>query len=273
MLGAVARFIVFEGGEASGKSTQSIRLAKRLGALHTREPGGTAIGAALRTLLLDARTTGLDDRAEALLMAADRAQHVAEVVRPALDAGSHVVSDRYFGSTLAYQGHGRGLPVVDLRRISAWAARDLWPDLIVLLEVPREVAAQRAAATPDRLEAAGDDFHDRVVRGYQALASADATRWVTVDGAGPADDVEAMVWSAVLNRLPDLAFPPAAETDGRGGRSGVDGDGAPGAGDAADPGPADRGPAVPDPGVSGDPGISGDAADPAGDGAGRVRRG
>jgi dTMP kinase len=208
MLGVVARFIVFEGGEASGKSTQSQRLARRLDAVHTREPGGTAIGAKLRALLLDARTEGLDDRAEALLMAADRAQHVAEVVRPALAAGRHVVSDRYIGSTLAYQGHGRGLGVVDLRRISAWAAADLWPDLIVLLDVPRDVAAQRTVAAPDRLEAAGAPFHDRVARGYRALASADANRWVTIDGSGPPDEVESAVWAAVTTHLPDLmAFP------------------------------------------------------------------
>lgn len=212
----VARFIVFEGGEASGKSTQSTRLARRLGAVHTREPGGTAIGAALRDLLLDARITGLDDRAEALLMAADRAQHVAEVVRPALAAGRHVVCDRYIGSTLAYQGHGRGLPVADLRRISAWAADDLWPDLIVLLDVPREVALGRAPTVPDRMEAAGDEFHDRVARGYRALAGADPMRWVTIDGSAPADDVEAEVWAAVCTRLPDVA--PAGDRERSGNR-------------------------------------------------------
>jgi dTMP kinase len=205
MLGGVARFIVFEGGDASGKSTQSARLAGRLGAVHTREPGGTTIGARLRELLLDARTTGLSDRAEALLMAADRAQHVAEVIRPALDAGRHVVCDRYIGSTLAYQGHGRGLGVDDLRRISQWASGDLWPDLVVLLDVPPTVAADRADGEPDRLESAGDDFHHRVVQGYRALAAADPQRWVTVDGTAPADDVEAAVWRTVGDRLPDLA--------------------------------------------------------------------
>ncbi|HEX6421641.1 MAG TPA: dTMP kinase [Acidimicrobiales bacterium] len=210
----MARFIVFEGGEASGKSTQSTRLARRLGAVHTREPGGTEIGAALRNLLLDARTTGLDDRAEALLMAADRAQHVAEVIRPALAAGRHVVCDRYIGSTLAYQGHGRGLPVADLRRISAWAAGDLWPDLIILLAVPREVALGRAPTAPDRMEAAGDEFHDRVARGYRTLASADPARWVTIDGSAPAGDVEAEVWAAVASRLPDLASAGAGERSG-----------------------------------------------------------
>jgi dTMP kinase len=201
----VARFIVFEGGEASGKSTQSTRLAERLGAVHTREPGGTTVGRRLRELLLDARTTGLADRAEALMMAADRAQHAAEVVRPALAAGRHVVSDRYVGSTLAYQGHGRGLDVDALRRISAWATENLWPDLVVLLDVPPAVAATRAAGAPDRLEAAGADFHDRVARGYRTLAADDPEVWVTVDGSGSADEVAAAVWAAVASRLPDLA--------------------------------------------------------------------
>ncbi len=201
----MARFIVFEGGEATGKSTQARRLAARLGAVHTHEPGGTDVGAALRALLLDLRTTGLDPRAEALLMAADRAQHVAEVVRPALAAGRHVVCDRYIGSTLAYQGYGRGLPVVELRRLSSWAAGDLWPDLIVLLDVPREVARRRSTATRDRMEAAGEEFHERVRRGYRELAGADPHRWVTIDGTPPPDEVEAAVWEAVATRLPDLA--------------------------------------------------------------------
>jgi dTMP kinase len=212
MLGGVARFIVFEGGDASGKSTQSGRLAGRLGAVHTREPGGTAVGAALRELLLDARTTGLADRAEALLMVADRAQHVAEVVRPALAAGRHVVCDRYIGSTLAYQGYGRGLPVAELRRMSAWAADGLWPDLIVLLDVPRSVSRHRTGEAPDRMEAAGDDFHERVVRGYRALASADPSRWVTVDGTGGGEAGGSEGLGAVTTHLPDLA--PASGDDG-----------------------------------------------------------
>jgi dTMP kinase len=203
----VGRFIVFEGGEASGKSTQSARLAARIGAVHTREPGGTAVGVALRALLLDGHGVGLDDRTEALLMAADRAQHVAEVVRPALAAGRHVVSDRYIGSTLAYQGFGRGLPVPELRRLSAWASGDLWPDLVVLLDVPRAVASSRKIDVPDRLEAAGDAFHDRVARGYRTLAAADPGRWVVVDGTAPPDGVAAAVWRAVASRLPDLASP------------------------------------------------------------------
>jgi dTMP kinase len=204
-----ARFIVFEGGEGSGKSTQAARLADRIGAVLTREPGGTTIGEALRSLLLDARTTGLDDRAEALLMAADRAQHVAEVIRPALAAGRHVVSDRYCGSTLAYQGFGRGLPVDDLRRLSAWASAGLWPDVVLLLDLPRELGSTRAAGradpVPDRVESAGDGFHDRVAAGYRALAAADPARWVVVDGTAPAEDVEGAVWKAVITRCPELA--------------------------------------------------------------------
>jgi dTMP kinase len=201
----VGRFIVFEGGEASGKSTQSARLAARIGAVHTREPGGTPVGAALRALLLDLRTTGLDDRAEALLMAADRAQHVTEVVRPALEAGRHVVSDRYIGSTLAYQGFGRGLAVPELRRLSVWAAGGLWPDLIILLDLPMPVALGRLGSDPDRLEAAGEEFHDRVARGYRALAATETDRWVVVDGNQSPEDVAEAVWQAVIARLPDLA--------------------------------------------------------------------
>jgi len=206
------RFIAFEGGEACGKSTQAARLAVRLGAVLTREPGGTPLGARLRAVLLDPETR-LVDRAEALLMAADRAQHVAEVIRPELAAGRHVVTDRYAGSSLAYQGFGRGLPVDEVRRLSDWASAGLWPDLTLLLDVPLEQAAERqAGGRPDRLEAAGDDFHRRVAEGFRALAAADRDRWVVVDGTLDIDEVEAMIWTAVTDRLPDLAdVSPSAE--------------------------------------------------------------
>jgi dTMP kinase len=209
------RFVVFEGGEAAGKSTQAARLAERLGAVLTREPGGTAAGSAIRALLLDPATAGLDDRTEALLMAADRAQHVAEVVRPALAAGRHVVSDRYVGSSLAYQGFGRGLPVDEVRRLSAWATRGLEPDVVVLLDVPEDVAASRAAERPDRMEAAGDDFHRRVAAGYRALAAADPRRWAVVDGCGAPGSVAAAVWAVVAERCPDLASAAAAPAPAR----------------------------------------------------------
>ncbi|HLM65397.1 MAG TPA: dTMP kinase [Acidimicrobiales bacterium] len=200
-----ARFVVFEGGEAAGKSTQAARLAARLGAVLTREPGGTAVGAAIRGLLLDPANAGFDDRAEALLMAADRAQHVAEVVRPALAAGRHVVSDRYVGSSLAYQGYGRGLPLDEVRRLSAWATGGLGPDVVVLLDVPRHAATVRIDARPDRMEAAGDAFHQRVADGYHALAAAEPDRWVVVDGTPEPEVVEAAVWAAVTARVPALA--------------------------------------------------------------------
>jgi dTMP kinase len=202
---AVGRFVVFEGGEAAGKSTQAARLARRLGAVLTREPGGTPAGAAIRALLLDPDTVGLDDRTEALLMAADRAQHVADVVGPALAEGRSVVSDRYVASSLAYQGFGRGLPVDEVRRLSTWATRGLEPDLVVLLEVDPGVAASRLAGRPDRMEAAGDEFHRRVTGGYRALAAADPGRWAVVDGDGDPEAVAAAVWAVVAARCPDLA--------------------------------------------------------------------
>ena len=197
------RFLAFEGGEASGKSTQSARLAARLDAVLTREPGGTAVGAQLRSVLLDPATR-LDDRAEALLMAADRAQHVAEVVAPALAAGRHVVTDRYAGSSLAYQGFGRGLPLDEVRRLSEWATGGLWPDVTLLLDVPVELAASRLTGRPDRLEAAGDDFHCRVHDGFRQIAREHPDSWVLVDGTLGPDEVEKLVWAAVVERCPDL---------------------------------------------------------------------
>lgn len=202
---AGARLIAFEGGEGSGKSTQAARLAERLGALLTREPGGTLVGAEIRRLLLDPATERLHHRAEALLMAADRAQHVAEVIRPALAAGRHVVTDRYIGSSLAYQGHGRGLPIEDVRRLSEWATGGLWPDVVVLLDMSYEAASTRMGHEPDRLEAVGEEFHRRVTVGFRELAAADPARWAVIDGSLPSDDVETAVWAAVLDRLPDLA--------------------------------------------------------------------
>jgi dTMP kinase len=196
-----ARFVAFEGGEACGKSTQARLLADRLDAVCSFEPGGTAIGAQIRALLLDPETHHLADRAEALLMAADRAQHVAEVVRPTLDEGRHVVTDRFAGSTLAYQGYGRGLSVDELRSISDWASGGLWPDVVVLLDVPVEVAQARRADAPDRFEAAGVEFHRRVAEGFRALAAADPDRWVVIDGRADAETVAAQVWSAVEPRL------------------------------------------------------------------------
>jgi len=190
------RLIVFEGGEASGKSTQAARVAADLGAVLTREPGGTEIGKRIRELVLDPGASAMAPWTEALLMAADRAQHVAEVVEPALAAGRDVVTDRYVPSSLAYQGFGRGLDVERLWRLSMDFAGALNADLVVLLDVPPAVAAARLEGR-DRMEAAGDDFHARVAEGYQRMAAAHPDRWLVVDGVGSVDEVAARVREAV----------------------------------------------------------------------------
>ena len=193
----MSRLIAFEGGEACGKSTQAGLLASRLGAVLTREPGGTAVGERVRAVLLDPAVGGLDARAEALLMAAARAQHVAEVVAPALAAGRDVVTDRFSHSSLAYQGYGRGLPLEEVRRLSDWATGGLWPDVVVLLDLPADVAEARRGH-PDRFEAEGREFHRRVEAGFRELAGADPGRWRVVDATGTIEEVAARVWEAVL---------------------------------------------------------------------------
>jgi dTMP kinase len=193
------RFIALEGGEGCGKSTQATLLADRLGAVLTREPGGTAVGERVRDLLLDVSTVALDARAEALLMAAARAQHVAEVVEPALAAGRDVVTDRYAHSSLAYQGFGRGLDLDEVRRLSDFASRGLWPDLVVLLDAPAEVARARLG-TLDRFESEGAAFHERVVTGFRTLAAMEPERWVVVHATGTVEEVAELVWQAVPDR-------------------------------------------------------------------------
>jgi len=193
------RLIVLEGGEASGKSTQAARLAESLGAVLTREPGGTAVGERIRSLLLDPVVGAMDAKAEALLMAAARAEHVASVIRPALVAGRDVVSDRYSGSSLAYQGYGRGLPSPEVWQLSDWATGGLWPDLTLLLSVPDEDRASRqvrAGVGTDRMEAAGEAFHQRVAEGFGLLAAGNPT-WRIVDGRGTITEVAARVLEVV----------------------------------------------------------------------------
>ncbi len=198
---ARGRFVAFEGGEGCGKSTQAGRLADALAAVATREPGGTDIGARLRDILLDPGTVELADRAEALLMAADRAQHLAQVVGPALASGRHVVSDRSAYSSIAYQGYGRGLPVDEIRGLSEWAADGVWPDLVILLEVPAATATQRLGEGLDRMERLDEAFHRRVADGFRALAEAEPARWVVVDGSRSIDEVAGAVRAAVAERL------------------------------------------------------------------------
>jgi dTMP kinase len=196
------RYIVFEGAEGCGKSTHASRLARRLDAVLTRETGGTPIGERIRRILHDTAVTDLSDHAEALLIAADRAQHIDQVVGPGLAAGRHVVSDRSVYSTLAYQGYGRGLPIDEIRSINEWALRGAWPDLVLLIDTDPAVLRQRMRSRQlDRFEAAGDDFHARVREGFAALAAAEPSRWVAIDGNRPIDAVAADITTAVAERL------------------------------------------------------------------------
>jgi len=194
------RFIVFEGGEGCGKSTQSKMLAARLDAIWTREPGDTPLGRRIRDLLLD-RTTVAAPRTEALLMAADRAQHVVDVIEPALAVGRHVVCDRFVGSSVAYQGYGRGLDPDEVAGLSTWGTDGCRPDLVVLLEVPATVSSERLGADLDRFESAGDEFHERVRAGFVAQAEQDRSAWARIDGVGSVDEVAARVWASVEGRL------------------------------------------------------------------------
>jgi dTMP kinase len=192
------RYVALEGAEGCGKSTQAAILARALGAVLTRETGGTPVGERLRAILHDTSVTDLADRAEALIAAADRAQHVAAVVRPALAAGRRVVSDRSVHSTLAYQGYGRGLDLDELRRINDWALGGLWPDRVVLLDAPADVLARRMGGRDlDRFELAGDDFHRRVAEGFRAMAAADPARWTVVDADADPATVAARVRDAL----------------------------------------------------------------------------
>ena len=193
------RLIALEGIDGCGKSTQVRILAERLGAVSTFEPGATPLGAALRALLLDGGQAPVTTRAEALLMAADRAQHVAEVIEPALVAGRWVVTDRYSASTLAYQGFGRGLDRGELEFLVTWATAGLRPDLTVLLDLPVAVAAgRRHGGVSDRMESETGDFHRRVAGGFRALAADGADPWLVVDATGGIESVAGSIWDAVV---------------------------------------------------------------------------
>jgi dTMP kinase len=199
------RYIAFEGAEGSGKSTQAAKLAGRLDAVLTRETGGTEIGAALRAILHDTTNGHLDDRAEALLAAADRAQHLAEVVRPALDAGRFVVTDRSAYSSLAYQGYGRQLDIDEIRTLNEWATGGRWPDVVVFLDTPDDVIAERMSRRAlDRFEAESDAFHERVLAGFRSMAAADPARWITVQAVGSVEQVATQIRSALADRGVDV---------------------------------------------------------------------
>lgn len=198
-----AAYIALEGSEGCGKSTQAKRLAAALGAELTRETGGTPVGQRLRSILHDVAVTDLDHRAEALIIAADRAQHMRHVVHPALDAGRTVVSDRSVYSSLAYQGYGRGLDIDDVRRINDWALLGRWPDLVILLDAPVEHLQERLGRRQlDRFEQETTEFHERVRSGFRKMAAAEPERWVVVDGDGTIDEIAATVLAEVRRRYP-----------------------------------------------------------------------
>jgi dTMP kinase len=196
------RYIALEGAEGTGKSTHAARLAAHLDAVLTRETGGTDIGARIRTILHDTSLTHLSHRAEALLIAADRAQHIDQVVAPALAAGRHVVSDRSVYSTLAYQGYGRGLPIDEIRQINQWAMGSRWPDLVVLIDTPIEVLERRMRGRQlDRFEREDDEFHAKVRNGFRTMAADDPQHWVVIDGAAGMEEVGTNIRRCVTERL------------------------------------------------------------------------
>jgi len=194
-------YIAFEGAEGCGKSTQAALLATDIGAVLTRETGGTKIGARIREILHDTNVHNLESRAEALLTAADRAQHMAEVVKPALDAGRSVVSDRSVYSSLAYQGYGRQLNVDEIRHLNQWGTDGVWPTTVVFLDTPDEVVSERMSRRAlDRFEAAGDAFHQRVLDGFRTMAAADPDHWITVHAGGSIDQVASEIRQALSDQ-------------------------------------------------------------------------
>ena len=205
---ARGKFITFEGGEGCGKSTQVKRLKETLEregveVILTREPGGTWLSEEIRHLIKDQATDAPCDRSELLLFLAARAQLVKNVIRPALEAGKWVVSDRFSDSTLAYQGYGRGLPLDELRRMNDFACEGLRPDLTLLLDVTPQTAEARMRGreaatntTADRIETAGGEFHARLRSGFAELAKAEPDRIVTIDANGSPDEVWEDVWKS-----------------------------------------------------------------------------
>ena len=208
----MASFIVFEGGEGCGKSTQTRALYRRLSkdgfrAVLTREPGGTRLGERVRRHLKRTGETRISPLAELFLIATARAQLVSEIIRPELEKGKMVICDRFTPSTLAYQGYGRGLNTDALREVNDIATDGMSPDLIVLLDIPIEDGLGRKKSKErDRFESESLAFHARVRRGYLDMAKADPGRWLVVDGRLPKKEIEEMIWgkvSILLKREPN----------------------------------------------------------------------
>ncbi len=196
------KFIAFEGGESAGKSTQAKLFADRIGALLTREPGGTKLGEKIRSLILNPDDdVSLFARAELFLFAAARAQHVQEVIEPALEQGIDVVCDRYSASTISYQGFGRKLPMDDVEDIARLASCGIEPDLYVLLDITPEAAKSRKALPDDRIEHEDALFHERVLDGFRRLAEDDPASWVVVNADLEIEELADEIAALVMPRL------------------------------------------------------------------------
>jgi dTMP kinase len=201
-------FLAFEGGEGVGKTTQARLIAIWLreqgyDVVSTSEPGATKIGMRLRALLLDTAHSGMSSHCEALLYAADRAEHVAKVIDPALERGAVVITDRYIDSSLAYQGAGRGIPTADIARLNSWATDGRTPDLTVLLDMAPEIGRSRHARSADRIEAEPVEFHRRVRAGFLVLAHAEPDRYLVLDATTPAEEITERIKDKIREILPD----------------------------------------------------------------------
>lgn len=205
----MGKFVVFEGPEGGGKTLQAGLLADSLGnagfdVVQTREPGGTRVGNQIRSILLGLADYTMLPETEVLLLAAARAQHVREVIRPALDRGAWVICDRFVDSTYAYQGGGSGLDLRPIRAIQAFATEGLEPDVRILLDVPVTTGLQRRYADPEsvnRIDLADSTYHQRVRDAYLALAEESPDDWIVIDAQGPPDAVQSSVWRAVRHTL------------------------------------------------------------------------
>ena len=200
-------FITFEGGEGCGKSTQSKLLLRKfeqenVPAVLTHEPGGTALGNELRRTLKRKRDSSLSPQAELFLFAASRVQLVAEVIRPALEAGKVVICDRFTHSTMVYQGYGRGLDFTAIKMVNNMATRHLNPDLIILLDISPEQGLVRKQSLKDRFELEDLSFHQRVREGYLKMAAAEPDRWLVIDASLPKEKIAEIIWDRVSRILP-----------------------------------------------------------------------
>jgi dTMP kinase len=203
-------FITFEGGEGCGKSTQSRLLLKKLEQQNvpvvlTHEPGGTALGNELRKILKRKRGSSISPQAELFLLAASRAQLVAEVIRPALEEGKVVLCDRFTHSTMVYQGYGRGLDFTAIKMVNNMATRYLNPDLIILLDISPEQGLARKQSLKDRFELEDLSFHRRVREGYLKMAAAEPDRWLVIDASLPKAKIAEIIWDRVSQLLPNFS--------------------------------------------------------------------